>query len=135
MEAAAVRGFADVSGPTLELVLLDINAQNGRQKSKRDKVLAVVERFKTSWKWSEVAVAECLVAAQGAKRRQSIKQPDVTGDTDQLAKIMAVLKTDAAAEAEVVVTTEVDHAQAVAEAVVALRVPKPRQRRGGHIGK
>ena len=134
MEAAALRGFAAVSGPTLEQVLLDIKAQSGRQKTKRDKVLAVVNAFKASWNWSELDVAKCLLAAETSSKRKSVKQPNVTGDEEQLAKVMAALKKNAAAEADAVVA-EVDPAQALAEAVVALRVPRPKRSSRGSIGK
>ena len=134
MEAAALRGFTAVSGPLLERVLCDIKAQSGRQTNKRDKILAVVNAFKSSWNWSELAVAECLLAAEGSRKRRSVKQPDVTGDEKQLAKVMAALKKHAAAQADVAVA-EADPAQALAEAVVALRAPKPRRSSQGFIGK
>lgn len=136
MEAAALRGFAAVSGPTLEQVLRDIKAQSGRQKNKRDKILAIVNAFKASWNWSEVHVAKCLLAAERSSKRKSVKQPDMTGDEEQLAKVMAALKKNAAAEADVAVAVaEVDPAQELAEAVVALRVPKPKRSSRGFIGK
>ena len=114
--------------------MCDIKAQSGRQTNKRDKILAVVNAFKSSWNWSELAVAECLLAAEGSRKRRSVKQPDVTGDGKQLAKVMAALKKHAAAQADVAVA-EADPAQALAEAVVALRAPKPRRSSQGFIGK
>ena len=123
LEAAAVRGFAAVSGPTLEQVLLDIKEQKGNQRTKRDKVLAVLNAFKSSWNWSEVDVAKCLLAGQEARKRRSMKQADVTGDEEELAQIMAALKKNAAAEAAPA-SEEADPGQAVAEAVVALRNPE-----------
>jgi len=60
----------------------------------------------------------------------------MTGDEEQLAKVMAALKKNAAAEADVAVAVaEVDPAQELAEAVVALRVPKPKRSSRGFIGK
>ena len=134
LEAAALRGFAAVSGPTLERVLRDIKAQSGRQTTKRDKILAVVNAFKASWNWSELDVAKCLMAAETSSKRKSMKQPDVTGDEKQLAAVVAALKKTAAAKADDVVA-EVDPARALAEAVVALRAPRPQRSSRGFIGK
>ena len=114
--------------------MCDIKAQSGRQTNKRDKILAVVNAFKASWNWSELHVAKCVLAAEDSSKRKSVKQPDVTGDEEQLAKVMAALKKHAAAKADVAVA-EADPAQASAEAVVALQVPKPRRSSQGFIGK
>ena len=116
-------------------MLRDIKAQSGRQTSKRDKVLAVVNAFKASWNWSELDVAKCLLAAATSSRRKSVKQPDVTGDEEQLAKVMAALKkNEAAAEADKA-AAKADPAQALAEAVVALRMPRRKRSSRGSIGK
>ena len=134
LEAAALRGFTAVSGPTLEQVLRDIKAQSGRQTNKRDKILAVVNAFKASWNWSELQVARCLLAAETSSKRKSVKQPDLMGDEQKLAKVMAALKKHTAAKADDVVA-EIDTAKALAETVVALRMPRPKRSSRGFIGK
>ena len=119
LEAAAARGFATVSGPILEQVLRAIKAQKANQRSKRDTVLAVVQAFRSTWKWSDVAVAKCLLAGTADRKPYSRKQEDVTGDEEHLAQ----MSKHAAAEAALA-AAKADPGQALVEAVVAYRNPE-----------
>ena len=104
-------------------MLRDIKAQQSGRMNKRDKVLAILDRFQASWNWCEVDVAKCLLAGQESSKRRSIQQPDVTGQEDELAQVMIALKKTTAAEAATAVV-QADPGQALAEAVVNLRHPQ-----------
>ena len=59
MEAAAAQAFQGVPGPVVQGLLDDIKA--GKQKTRAESVLTLINAHKDTWKWTEVDVARAMM--------------------------------------------------------------------------
>lgn len=95
LEASAARGFVGVSTPVLDDLLQDINYR-GRKLNRQDKILTLLDTFKSGWAWDDIDIARSILKSRKQRQRESIRQDKVGADAenewDDLEPILKALK-------------------------------------------